>query len=156
MPERTAPPTTPLPGALAQQRLALDELLAAKLRPMLAGQANGAPDTDGSLARLADDAQIVDAQVRHFAEQVERENDSRQRVAGAGHPVLDYAEAVLIEGERGPLVVGLTEYDATPAYWQASAGGHIDTLIVGADLVAFLRGDGDDAARRGAEQLGLG
>lgn len=151
------PPMPPLPGALAQQRTDLDALLMTRVRAMLAGTdpIKGLP-TEAERQTAHDDAQIVDAQVRHFAEQVDRENDERQRIAGAGHPVLAYGEAVLIEGERGPVVVAQADYDATPAYWQATAGGHIETLMHGADLLALLRDDDDEAARRGAEQLGLG
>jgi hypothetical protein len=148
MPAR--PADTRLPLDLAQQRIDLDTLLRDRVRALLVlADSQTGHATEAERERASDDAASVDAQVRWFAEQVERHNDTAQQTAGRGK-VLRYDEAVVIEGERGMLVVDATDYDLTPLGYRAEVG-RVEQLIAGPDLYVFLRTGNGPAV----EQLGL-
>jgi hypothetical protein len=93
-------------------RQVLDELLRRRV------EAAAKTDEEG--------AQLLDAQVRLFADAVDRD--------GAGIP---YGDAVVITGTAGPVVVPLRDYHATPLYWQSCAG-EVDLIIDGADVMTAL------------------
>lgn len=87
---------------------------------------------DAAAAR--EEAQLLEAQSREFADAVDR-NTKR----------IDYAAAVVLEGTNGIAVVTLADYGDAPAYWRTVAG-RLDRLTFGDELVQGLQ----VAARQGS------
>lgn len=114
-------------------RADFDSLLAARVGALIT-DAESAPEEQRE--RLLDDAALLEALAREFADAVDR----------AEHRGIPYDGAVVLYGSAGPITVPEADYRAQPIYWRVIAsGGHgrLDRIDSGADLVRYLRDGGD-------------
>src|SRR4051794_8454618 len=143
-----APEPRPVPLALAQARIAFDALVQrrydALVTPVIAA---GPVGQGGPVPPRIEQAHLLKALARSFADEVDRANDGRQYLRQ--HP-LDYVDAVVLTGTAGALVVDSAEYETSPVYWQAHAG-EVDSIIQGRDLDGYLR----TGEQQYAEKIGL-
>lgn len=79
-----------------------------------------------------EEAQLLDADGREFADAVDRAN------ADSTKPPVAYERAVLVEGGGLTLVVTDDEWRDTPDYWLARVG-KAERIVEGPKLVAHLR-----------------
>jgi hypothetical protein len=137
VPLMPAPEPRPVPLARARARLEFDDL---STRRQVALNDAG----------RREDALLVEALARDFADAVDRDNSTRG-ILRAGVAV-EYVDAVVLTGSAGALVVDAVDYDDAPVYWRSRVGFDTgQTVIRGRDLDGYLR----TGEARYAEQLGL-
>lgn len=112
------PDTSQAPAVTRRQ--AFDELLRRKVAAIAAEE--GRPGREGA----TEDAQLMEAQCRAFADAVDR--DGRN---------LAYGDVIVIAGTSGEVVVPLRDYVDTPVYWQSLAG-EVELVTDGADVMDAL------------------
>lgn len=84
------------------------------------------PDSDDA-ASAREEAQLLEAEARSFADAVDRDGKR-----------IPYAEAVMLEGERGVSVVDARTFDEAPLYWRTVVG-RPDAVIRGDELIPALQ-----------------
>jgi hypothetical protein len=114
-------------------RAEFDALVAAAGEAGRPGRTSG-PWTPEEAVAMTEEADLLEAEAREFADAVDRDGGR-----------VPYTSAVVLEGSAGTVVVSASDYAATPVHWHIVAGGHVDRLIHGAELVAVLM----KAANRG-------
>lgn len=103
-------------------RAAFDALVQRKAMALV----DGGVGSDEAFREANQEAKLLEAQAREFADAVDRNGK------------LSYEEAVVIIGDSGVVVVDAEDYRREPVYWEAHAG-KVDSLILGPLLVAALR-----------------
>jgi hypothetical protein len=109
-------------------RAEFDALLAEAVR-RISASVTPDPADPASLAEQRDaiqEAQLLDAEAREFADAVDR--------SGKG---IGYGAAVFIEGANGTVVITAREFEATPGYWRTVAG-RPDREVRGPELLRVL------------------
>jgi hypothetical protein len=109
-----------------------DALLDTALAAMTKAAPVANPEDPATYAELKDaleEAQLLEAEARAFADAVDR-------VAPAQR--LPYESAAVLEGSQGVAVVALKDFDSAPIYWR-SVAGRLDRLIFGDQLLTALR-----------------
>lgn len=97
--------------------------VAADVKPTV----TGGPDEDQHAAEAAEEAQLLDAEARSFADAVDRDG---KRVP--------YGSAVVLEGTSGVAVVAAADYATAPLYWQTVVG-RPDRITQGPELIHVLQ-----------------
>lgn len=117
-----------------------DEFDALVKRAVTALSADLPPANPGDPASLSErqdaiqEAQLLEAEASAFADAVDRDGKA-----------IDYGSAVVLEGERGFVVVTAAEFERTPGYWRTVAG-KLDRLVVGPELLPVLQAAANKAS----------
>lgn len=92
------------------------------------GTVSGVDPASDDAPAAAEEAQLLEAEAREFADAVDRYGQA-----------LPYGDAVMLEGSGGVVVVSARTYADAPIYWRTVAGGELDRLIEGPELLEVLQ-----------------
>lgn len=112
-------------------RAEFDALLAAAVKASLDAlpKVNPKDSTALSLRHEATaEVQLLEAEALAFADAVDRDGKR-----------LPYGDAVVLEGASGVVVCSVRDYEATPVYFRSLAGGEVDRLVKGTELLPVLQ-----------------
>jgi hypothetical protein len=112
-------------------------LLSVAVKASLDGLPRTNPADAAALAERHDateEVRLLQAEAIEFADAVDRDGKR-----------IPYGSAVVLEGPGGVVVCTAADYAATPTYWRVLAGGTVDRLVKGTELLHVLQ----EAANRG-------
>lgn len=107
-----------------------DALLSAAVKASLGALPGGNPKDAAALTErhaATEEVRLLEAEAIEFADAVDRDGKR-----------IDYGSAVVLEGAT-VVVCSAADYEATPLYFRAIAGGKIDRLVKGPELLPVLQ-----------------
>jgi hypothetical protein len=112
-------------------RAEFDALLSAAVKAALGDLPADNPTSSEALSLRHDateEVRLLEAEAIEFADAVDRDGKH-----------IPYGTAVVVEGSAGTVVTTAADYVATPVYWQIMAGGKVDRVVEGPELLAVLQ-----------------
>lgn len=116
-----------------------DALLSAAVKASLDALPKVNPKDSVALSlrhEATEEVQLLEAEALSFADAVDRDGKR-----------LDYGSAVVLEGPAGVVVTTVRDYEATPVYFRSLAGGELDRLVMGTELLPVLQAAAHRASR---------